>query len=64
MRYQQAILLRGKYQGKKILVKEQKPDFAFMKMPGVLFTYIPIVVRGFLNIPWLTSYQRTAIGFF
>ena len=28
MRYQRAILLRGKYQGKKILGKEQKPVFS------------------------------------
>jgi len=42
----------------------KKPDFAFMKMPGSVFTYIPIIIQGFLNLPSLSSYPRNAVGFF
>lgn len=42
----------------------KKKDFAFMKMPGTLFSYIPITVLGFVNLPGLSSYPKNAIGFF
>jgi hypothetical protein len=32
-------------------------DFAIMKMPGQLFSYIPINVKGFVNLPGFQSFQ-------
>jgi len=43
---------------------KRKDDFVFMKMPGPQFSYIPITVLGFLNLPGLASYPRNAVGFF
>lgn len=42
----------------------RKPDFAFMKMPSTVLTYISIRIQGFFNLPWLSSYPSNAIGFF
>jgi hypothetical protein len=41
----------------------KKNDYAIMKMPGALFDYIPVSVRGFMNLLGLPRYPQT-IGFF
>lgn len=42
----------------------KKQDFAFMKIPGPQFSYIPIIVLGFLNLSNLPLYPKSAVGFF
>lgn len=38
------------------------PDYAFMEMRGPLYSYIPVTVLGFINLPGFSSYRGT-IGF-
>jgi len=40
----------------------RNPDYAFMEMRGPLYSYIPVTVLGFVNLPGSPSY-RGAIGF-
>ncbi len=40
----------------------RKSDYAIMKMSGKLFSYVPVNVLGFMNLPGLPRY-REAIGF-
>jgi hypothetical protein len=42
----------------------RKQDYAIMKMPGTLFSYIPIHTLGFLNLPGFPLYRQGPIGFF
>jgi hypothetical protein len=40
----------------------QNPNYAFMEMPGPLYSYIPVIVLGFVNLPGFPPYQGV-IGF-
>lgn len=48
---------------KMTIVLPQKPDYAVMKMAGPLYSYIPVDVVGYYNIPGLPTYSGS-IGFF
>src|SRR3990172_5231788 len=52
-----------RYVNKELAPLHNRKDYAFMKMPGLRFTYIPIQILGFCNLSGFPKYNGP-IGFF